>query len=88
MMLGDSIPFFVLAVFVYFIGHYGYVSKKWNYLVYVFMFTLLAGLFFGLGILNVFFPEVTFLGKIGIAVGATMVSVIFSLILLKLISRK
>jgi hypothetical protein len=87
-MFDDTIPFFVLAIFVYFIGHYGYVSKKWGYTVYVFVFTLLAGLFFGLGVLNVFFPGVSFLGKISVAVGATMGSVIFSLILLKLMSRK
>jgi hypothetical protein len=87
-MFEDTIPFFVLAIFVYFIGHYGYVSKKWNYVVYVFVFTLLAGLFFGLGILNIFFPGVSFIGKIGIAVGATIVSVILSLILLKLMTHK
>jgi hypothetical protein len=87
-MFEDTILFFVLAFFVYFVGHYGYASKKWNYAIYVFVFTLLAGLFFGLGIFNLFFPGVSFLGKLGIAAGATMVSVVFSLILLKLMSHK
>jgi hypothetical protein len=87
-MFEDTILFFVLAFFVYFIGYYGYATKKWNYAIYVFVFTLLAGLFFGLGILNLIFPEVSLLGKIGIAVGATMVSVVLSLILLKLMARK
>ena len=87
-MSSDVILFLVLAVVVYFIGHYGRSAGWWNYQVYVFGFTTVSGLLFAIGLMNLLFPGLSLGGKIIIAAGATISAVIFSLLVIKLMSKK
>jgi hypothetical protein len=86
--MSDVILFVALAFIVYFIGHYGRSSGWWGYRVYVFGFTTVAGLLFALGLMNFMFPFLSLWGKAVIASGATIGAVVFSLVILKVLSRK
>lgn len=87
-MSSDVILFFVLAVLVYFVGHYGRSAGWWKYQVYVFGFTTVSGLLFAIGLMNFLFPSLSFWGKTVIAAGATISAVIFSLLVIKLMSKQ
>jgi hypothetical protein len=87
-MFNDVIFFIVMAVVVYFVGHYGHSAGWWGYRVYVFGFTTLAGLLFAMGLMNYLFPAITLQTQLVIAAGTTVGAVVFSLIALKLMSRR
>jgi hypothetical protein len=87
-MFSDVLLFIVLAFVVYFIGHYGRTAGWWSYRIYVFGFTTVAGLLFAMGLMNFMFPLLSLGGKAVIAAGATIGAVVFSLLLLKIMSKK
>jgi hypothetical protein len=87
-MYNDVLLFFVLALVAYGIGHYGRAAGWWGYRVYVFGFTTVSGLLFAMGLMNFMFPFLSLWGKAVIASGATIGAVIFSLLLLKVLSKK
>lgn len=87
-MVDDVLLFVVLAFVVYFLGHYGRTAGWWSYRIYVFGFTTVAGLLFAMGLMNFMFPFLSLWGKAVIAAGATSGVVIFSLLLLKIMSKK
>lgn len=86
--MSDVVLFVALAFIVYFIGHYGRSAGWWGYRVYVFGFTTVAGLLFALGLMNFMFPFLSLWGKAVIASGATIGAVVFSLVILKVLSKK
>lgn len=86
--MSDVILFIVLAFVVYFVGFYGRSAGWWSYKVYVFGFTTVSGLLFAMGLMNFLFPFLSLGGKAVIAAGATIGAVIFSLVALKLMSKK
>jgi ABC-type uncharacterized transport system permease subunit len=87
-MSSDVIFFFILAILVYFLGHYGHSAGWWGYRIYVFGFTTVAGLLFGMGVMNYMFPSLSMAGQFFIAAGATVGTVIVSLIILKMMQHK
>jgi hypothetical protein len=87
-MYSDVLLFFILAFVVYFIGQYGRTAGWWSYRIYVFGFTSVAGLLFAMGLMNFLFPLLSLWGKVVIASGATIGAVIFSLLLLKALSKR
>jgi len=87
-MRGDVILFIILAFFVYFVGHYGHSAEWWGYRVYVFGFTTIAGLLFGMGVMNFMFPALSLGGQFVIAAGATIGTVVVSLLILKMMQHR
>jgi hypothetical protein len=87
-MSSDVILFIVLAILVYSIGHYGNSAGWWGYRIYVFGFTTVAGLLFGMGVMNYMFPSLSMWGQFIIAAGATVGTVVVSLLILKLMQPK
>lgn len=87
-MHGDVILFIILAGLVYFIGHYGYTAGWWGYPIYVFGFTTIAGLLFSMGVMNYMFPSLSIWGQLIIAAGATIGTVVVSLLILKVVQHK
>jgi hypothetical protein len=87
-MYSDVLLFIILAFVVYFVGLYGRTAGWWSYRIYVFGFTSVAGLLFAMGLMNFMFPFLSLWGKAVIAAGATIGAVVFSLLLLKVLSKK
>lgn len=87
-MPSDVILFVILALVVYFIGHYGRSAGWWSYKVYVFGFTTVSGLLFAMGLMNFLFPFLSIWGQVFIAAAATISAVVFSLLILRLMARK
>ena len=86
--MGDAILFAVLALVVFFLGNHGHNAGWWGFYVYVFLFCSLAGLLFGLGVLNVAFPGLSFFKQLVISFSTTVATVVFSLVLLKLMQMR
>ena len=86
--MSDAFLYVALAALIIFIGNHGHNAGWWGFYVYAFVFCSLAGLLFGLGVLNMFFPGVSFIKQLVISFAMTTASVVLSLILLKLMQPR
>jgi hypothetical protein len=80
------LPLF-LALAVFFIGYYGYVSERWSYRVYTFGFAPVAGLLLGFAVMKAFFPDLSWLSQLAVGVAVVLVLVLLLLLLLLLMQR-
>lgn len=86
--MGEVAIYVALAVLIYIAGQVGFNAGKWSFKVFTFLIAPIAGLLFGMAVLNLVFPGLSFLRQLVIAFSMTTATVLVSLLLLKLMQPR
>jgi hypothetical protein len=80
------LPLF-MAFVVYFVGYYGYITHRWDYRVYTFGFSPVAGILLGFAVMKMFFPELSLLSQLAVGGAAVIATALLLLALVWLVQR-